>query len=459
MKVAIVGCTHAGTLAAKQIMLADPSSEVVVFERNDNISFLSCGISLYIEGTVRHLEDMFYASPEELKQLGVDVRMRHNVLSVDAAKHSLRALNIETGETCTVQYDKLIMATGSRALVPPVTGVHSSRILLCKDYAQAKEIRSRIEGAQRVAIVGGGYVGVEMAESLSWIGKNVQLFQGNDQLLNHYVGHEMSAQIATIMAEQGIDVRLSHRVLGFHEREDDVVVQTAQGEFSADVVLVTTGFMPVTELLKQQVAMTDNGAIVINEYCQSSDPDIYAAGDCATSYFNPTASNIYAPLATNAIRQGMIAGNNVLGNEMPYLGTQATSAMRLFDYTLASTGLTLEYAERNGINAHQVTYRGTWRPEYMPTTDPLDITLVYDVTTREILGAQLISKHEIAQSANTIAVAIQNGNTIDDLAFMDMLFQPHYDFPFNYLNLVAQLAVERERKDGRQAHFTAFGKR
>ncbi|GAB5057922.1 hypothetical protein COSHB9_23120 [Companilactobacillus alimentarius] len=169
-----------------------------------------------------------------------------------------------------------------------------------------------------------------------------------------------------------------------------------------------------------------------------------AAGDSCAVKFNPTGEMQYIPLASSAVRQGTLAGINVFGNIRKYMGTQATTAMEIFGYTLAETGLTLKSALANGMNADQVVYHDYYRPEYMPTTDMLTIYLVYDKDTRKVLGAQLFSKHEVAQSANAISICIQNGNTIDDLAFVDMLFQPNYDNPFNYLNLVAQQAIDKE---------------
>jgi len=223
------------------------------------------------------------------------------------------------------------------------------------------------------------------------------------------------------------------------------VIETNTEDHKSDLVIVCTGFVANTELLRGQVDMDRHGAIIINEYTQTSNPDIYAAGDACTVNFNPTNKPAYMPLATNAIRQGALAGVNVFGDIQKYMGTQATSAMELFGHTIASTGLTLQHALDDGINAAAVTYHDDYRPDYMPTTAMLTIKLVYNKDNRQILGAQLFSKHEVAQSANTISVCIQNKNTIDELAFMDMLFQPNYDNPFNYLNLVAQMAVAQER--------------
>lgn len=449
MKVIIVGCTHAGTMAAQQILATNPDAEVVIYERDDNISFLSCGIALYLDGTVKHLEDMFYSSPADLKKLGAVVKTNHNVLEINAKRKKVRVVDMKTDQIFSDDYDKLIMTTGSNAVVPPLIGIDESKVLMCKTYAHAQEIQKSAQNAKTIALIGGGYVGIELAESYARTGHHVLLYQANDQVLNHYVDKKASNKVVEMLADHGVDVFLNSQVQSFErDANGDLLINTGDHTRVADLAIVTTGFMPVTELLEYQVDMDRHGAILINEFCQTSDPNIYAAGDCCVSHFNPTGSSAYAPLATTAVRQGMIAGNNVSGNKTPYLGTQATSAMLLFGTTIASTGLTIEYAHKNGINAGITTYHGTWRPDYMPATDDLVITLVYNRDNRRLLGAQLFSKHEVAQSANALSIAIQNKNTIDDLAYVDMLFQPYFDYPFNYLNLAAQQAVAQELAAG-----------
>ncbi|WP_125587847.1 FAD-dependent oxidoreductase [Companilactobacillus jidongensis] len=444
MKVIVVGCTHAGTAAVDQILQDHPGTEVTVYERDDNISFLSCGIALYLGHRVKRLEDMFYADPSDLEKLGAKVNMKHDVLKIDAKNKKLMVENIKTGDVFEDTYDKLIMTTGSYVQVPPIMGIDNSKILMCKSYAQAREIYETAKDHKHIAIVGGGYIGVELAESYANTDHEVTLIQSNDQVLNHYIDKSMSINITDLLEENGVNIFLNERVSGF-SGDDQVVIETDKDDHKADLVIVCTGFIANTELLRGQVDMDRRGALVINEYVQTSDPDIYAAGDACTVNFNPTGKPAYMPLATNAIRQGALAGMNVFGNVQKYMGTQATSGMELFGYTLASTGLTLKNALEWGFNAEAVVYHDYYRPSYMPTTEMLTIRLVYDKDNHKILGAQFFSKHEVAQSANTISVMIQNNNTIDDLAFIDMLFQPNYDNPFNYLNLVGQMAVAKER--------------
>ncbi len=459
MKIVIVGCTHAGTAAASQILKNHPEAEVTVYERNDNISFLSCGIYLYLGGKVQRLEDMFYSSPEELTAAGAKVLTKHNVLKIDAATKTLQVANMKTGEVFDDHYDKLIMTTGSSVAVPPIFGIDESKVLLCKTYDQAKEIYKTAKDNQRIAIIGAGYIGTELSESYANTNHDVTLFQSHDQILNHYISKDMSDRAVKVLQDHGVDVKLNHKVTAFTSNDDgELVIETNQGDFVADLAIVGTGFVPTTELLRGQVKMDKHGAIIINDYVQTSDPDIYAAGDSCVVNFNPTGASAYTPLATNAVRQGALAGTNVFGNTHRYMGTQATSAMQLFNYTLGTTGLTYEIAKQSHVPVKRVVYEGTWRPKYMPSTDPLVIELTYNPENRKILGAQFWSPHEVAQSANTISVAIQNGNTIDDLAYVDMLFSPNFDDPFNYLNVVAQMAVAQEAEAGHdQPRITAIG--
>lgn len=460
MKVIIIGCTHAGTVAATEIMKTHPKTDLTIYERTDNFSFLSCGISLYLEGEVKQLEDMFYSSPQELRDMGATVHDKHDVLKVDAKAHTIQVANMETGEVFEDTYDKLIMTTGSAVKVPPLYGIDNTRVLLCKNYQQAQAIYKASKQYHNIAIIGAGYSGVEFAEALSETGHHVTVFQARSQVLNNYVDDRMSDWAVKLLEDHNVDVHLGTQVSAFtgDDDTDQITIETNQGDFKTDMAIVSTGFTPNTTLLSGQVKIERHGSFLTNRFLQTSDPDIYAAGDCCMVRFNPTGSSAYTPLASVAIRQGTLVAHNIFAHTHPYIGTQASSALKLYGNALATTGLTLTHALKRGIDADSVTFDGTWRPDYMPSTDRLVIVLVYDKTTRRVLGAQLLSKHDITQSANAVSIAIQNNNTIDDLAFVDMLFQPNFDYPFNYLNQVAQLAIDKEATAGRTTpRFTALG--
>ena len=370
--------------------------------------------------------------------------MKHNVMKIDSKNKKIRVQDLTTQEIFEDSYDKLIMTTGSEVGVPPIGGMDNPRVLLCKSYAQAKKIYESALDYPSIAIVGAGYVGVELAESYANTVHEVTLIQSRETILNNYVDEPLSETIIQKLKEHDVKVQLGERVAEIDDGEQLTIKTKAGHAFKADLVIVCTGFFANTDLLRGQVQMDGYGAILVNDYMQTSDPDIYAAGDSTAVKFNPTGEMKYIPLASSAVRQGTLAGMNIFGKVRKYMGTQATTAMGIFGYTLAETGLTLKKALANGLNADCVTYHDYYRPEYMPTTEMLTIYLIYDKDTRKVLGAQLFSKHEVAQSANAISICIQNENTIDDLAYVDMLFQPNYDNPFNYLNLVAQMAIDKE---------------
>ncbi|WP_369395685.1 FAD-dependent oxidoreductase [Lacticaseibacillus thailandensis] len=420
-----------------------PEAEVVVYERDDNVSFLSCGVALYLGGEVKNLDEMFYENPAHLRTEGIDVRDKHDVLRIDSDKHTLTIQNLRTTEVFTDTYDKLIMTTGSNVVVPPVMGVDDTRVLMCKDARQAQAIFDSAQNHHHVYIVGGGYVGVELAEAYANTDHAVTLLQAHNQLLNRYIDEELSAQVERNLQEHGVDLQLNTRVDSFESDDDhdQVLIHTNGADFHAGLVIVCAGFVPNTELLRGQVKLDARGAIITNDWLETSNPDILAAGDTCAVRFNPTGKLDYIPLATNAERQGRIAGRNAFGHVQKYPGTQGTTALRLFSETLATTGLTSHAAAAAGVHAASVIYRDNYRPVFMQPNAQITIKLVYNVDDHRVLGAQLLCAHDISQTANTVSLAIQNGNTIEDLAYVDTLFNPHYDQPVNYLNQVALLAV------------------
>ena len=448
MKVVVIGCTHAGTSAVKGILKEDPSAEVVVFERNDNVSFLSCGIALYIGGVVKDAQELFYSNPEELRGLGAQINMEHNVTSVDEVNKTVTVLDLLTNESRTESYDKLVLTTGSWPIEPPIPGVKAGNILLCKNYNQAQEIIARAKTTNKVVIVGGGYIGIELVEAFAETGKDVTLIDGLDRILNKYLDPEFTDILEADLKDRGIKLALNQAVQGFEADADGNVnkVITSEAEFEADLVIMCVGFRPSNELMKGKIDMLPNGAIKVNDYMQTSIDSIYAAGDNVAVHYNPTGDHSYIPLATNAVRMGALVGHNIVSNKVRYRGTQGTSGLYLFGFNIGSTGVTVNSAPMFGLNVKSVLLEDNYRPEFMPTTEKVLMKLVYDAETQVILGGQIMSKYDVTASANTLSLAVQNKMTIEDLAYVDFFFQPHFDRPWNYLNLLAQAAVDQESK-------------
>ncbi|MDT1995377.1 NADH oxidase [Carnobacterium divergens] len=448
MKVVVVGCTHAGTAAVKTILNEHPDASVSVYERNDNVSFLSCGIALYVGGVVKDPAGLFYSSPEELASMGAKINMEHNVKNIDNKNKVVVIENLKTGETFEESYDKLVMTTGSWPIIPPIDGINSENILLCKNYNQANEIIKESKNAKKIVIVGGGYIGIELVEAFAESGKQVTLVDGLDRILNKYLDAEFTSVLEHDLQERGVTLALNQTVEKFVANESGAVtaVKTPVGEYEADLVILCVGFKPNTDLLKDKVEMLPNGAIVVDEYMRTSDEAIFAAGDSCAVHYNPTGGSAYIPLATNAVRMGALVGKNIVSPTVKYRGTQATSGLYLFGFNIGSTGLTENSAPHFGVEVRSVVVKDNYRPEFMPTTEKVTMKLVYEVGTNRIVGGQIMSKYDVTQSANTLSLCVQNKMTIEDLAYVDFFFQPHFDRPWNYLNILAQAAVEQERK-------------
>lgn len=445
MKVAVIGCTHAGTFAIKTILAEHPDAEVTVYEKNDNISFLSCGIALYLGGHVKDPQGLFYSSPDELKKLGANVKMQHEVTNVDPASKTVEVTDLENDQKFEDTYDKLVVTTGSWPVIPPIKGVDNKNVYLCKNWNHAQELFETAPEKKRITIVGAGYIGAELAEAYSTRGHEVTLLDGADRIMSKYFDKEFTDVVEKDFTDHGVTVGLDQQVTEI-SGDQTVTIKTTKGSYETDLVVLCVGFRPNTALFQGKLAMTDNGALITNEYMQTSDPDIYGAGDSVAVHYNPTHGLAYIPLATNAVRQGILVGKNIEKPTVKYMGTQSSSGLKLYDKTIVSTGLTMAAAKEQNINAREVIITDNYRPEFMPTTEPVLMSLVYDPDSRRILGGALLSTYDVSQSANTLSVCIQNENTIDDLAMVDMLFQPQFDRPFNYLNILAQAAQEQETK-------------
>ncbi|SDD75972.1 NADPH-dependent 2,4-dienoyl-CoA reductase, sulfur reductase [Paenibacillus sp. UNCCL117] len=446
MKVIVIGCTHAGTAATIQIAKRHPDAEITVYERNDNISFLSCGIALHVGGVVRNAEELFYAHPDNLSELGVNTRMRHEVLAVDTERRTVTVRNLETGETLQDTYDKLVMTTGSWPVVPKLPGMELDHVMLCKNYAHAQAIIEKAALAERIAVVGAGYIGVELAEAFRQLNKRVTLFDNTPRVMYKYLDQAFTDIVEADMVEHGIELALGQTVQELRGKDGKVTgVVTTAGEYDADLVIMCIGFRPNTGLLQDQVKMLPNGAIIVDEYMRTSSPDVYAAGDSCAVRFNPTGEAAYIPLATNAVRMGTLVAMNLKEPRVTYKGTQGTSGIRIFDLNVASTGLTEQAAKDAGLAVRSTVVTDNDRPEFMPTYEQALLKLVYEAESGRLVGAQVLSKADLTQSVNTLSVCIQNRMTVEELGFVDFFFQPHYNKPWNLLNqagLQAQADLE-----------------
>lgn len=448
MKVIVIGCTHAGTAAVTQMATLYPQAEITVYEKNDNISFLSCGIALNVGGIVKDAESLFYSSPEQLKELGVQTNMLHEVLAIDTQAKTVKVRDILKDEIKIDNYDKLVVTTGSWPIIPKLGGMDLDNIMLCKNYAHAKAIIERAKQAQRIVVVGAGYIGIELVEAFEQLGKQVTVIDNTPRVLFKYLDSQYTEIVEEEMKQRNIELATNQTVTGFQGINGKVNrVITTGGEYEADLVIMCIGFRPNTELLAGQVDQLSNGAIIVDDYMRTSCPDVFAAGDSCAIRYNPTNQHAYIPLATNAVRMGTLVARNLIEPMVRYMGTQGTSGIKIFDLNIASTGMTEQAAIDAGMIVKSITINENYRPEFMPTYEKALLKVVYQEASGRIVGAQVLSKADLTQSINTLSVCIQNHMTMDELAFVDFFFQPHYNKPWNLLNQAGLQAYNPQHRD------------
>ncbi|WP_070000514.1 FAD-dependent oxidoreductase [Cellulosilyticum sp. I15G10I2] len=443
MKVVVVGCTHAGTAAVVNIKALYKDCDVTVYERNNNISFLSCGIALNVGGVVEDSQKLFYNSPEGLVKLGVKTRMEHDVLDIDFKSRTLKVKNLTNGEVFEDHYDKLILTLGSWPVIPPIEGIDQENIVLCKNYNHAQTIIQKTEEVQNVVVIGAGYIGVELAEAFEVKGKQVTLIDAEERIMSKYLDDEFTDLAENAFINHGIKLALKESVVKFEGEQGKVTkVITDRASYDADLVVMCIGFAPNSALVKGKIDTLPNGAILIDDYMRTSEKDVFAAGDCCVVRFNPAGDYRYIPLATNAVRMGTLVAKNLMEPKLKYMGTQATSGIKIYEYCIASTGMTEEVARATtDREIDAVVLTDNYRPEFMPTFEMATVKLVYDKSTRRILGGQIISKQDLTQFMNTLSVVVQNNMTIEELAMTDFFFQPHFNKPWSLLNAAALKAL------------------
>lgn len=439
MKVIVIGCTHAGTAAIVNIKKEYPEAEVTVYERNNNISFLSCGIALNIGGVVPDTESLFYNSPEGLASIGVVTKMEHDVTHIDFDQKIVTVKDLKTNEENTDTYDKLVLTIGSWPIIPKLEGIELANIELCKNYNHAQIIIEKAKAAQKVVVVGAGYIGVELAEAFEMKGKAVTLIDSEARIMSKYLDEPFTNVAEEAFREKGIQLALGEEVERFEGEGGKVTkVITDKGSFEADLVVLCIGFKPNTELVKGQLDTLPNGAILINEYMETSRKGVFAAGDCCVVRFNPAGEARYIPLATNAVRMGTLVAKNLRKPTLKYMGTQGTSGIKIYGYNIASTGMTEEVAKTTtDKQVGSTIVEDIYRPGFMPTNEKVMLKIVYDENTRIILGGQILSKYDLTEMMNTLSVVIQNKMTIEELAMTDFFFQPHFNKPWGLLNQAA----------------------
>lgn len=431
MKYVIIGGDAAGMSAATQIRRLNPDSEVVVFEKGKILSYAQCGLPYYVAGLVPSSEDLIARTKEQFEEkYGIKIYLAHEVTGLDAENQTVRGNQLEADQAFEENYDYLLIATGGEAIVPPWPGVNLDRVSVLKTIPDANRIIQWLEqnpDIQKVTVIGGGYIGLEMAEAFHLRGKEVQIIDIADQL-NASFDPDMAIHAKDELEKKGVKVLLNEEVKGFKGDIKVTSVETDKGEYPTDLVIVAIGIKPNSHFAKEAgIELGPKGAIKVNEKMQTNIKNIYAAGDCATHYHLVKEQDDFIPLGTTANKQGRIAGTNLGGGDASFKGIIGTAVMKVLDLDMARTGLSEKEAKGLNLDIETVSIRSRHHATYYPDAKRLFIKLVFDKNTRRLLGGQVVGYEGVDKRIDVLAVAITQKLTIDELQELDLSYAP----PFN----------------------------
>ena len=438
-KIVVIGANHAGTAALNTILDNYKDTEVISYDANSNISFLGCGMALWIGNQIPSGDGLFYSNKETLEGKGAVIHMETPVERIDYDNKMVYATG-KDGTKYEESYDKLILATGSLPIAPPIPGSDLENVQFVKLYQNAQEVINKLQNPEikKVAVVGAGYIGVELAEAFKRNGREVVMIDVVDTCLGTYYDEPFTDRMRQNLSDNGVTLAFGQKVTAIEGDTKVERIVTDKGSYDVDMVVLCIGFKPNNALGKDNLELFRNGAFLVDKKQQTSLPDVYAIGDCATVFDNASQQTSYIALATNAVRSGIIAAHNVCGTELETAGVQGSNGISIWGYNMVSTGMTLKKATGLGYDAEATDYEDFQKPGFITQDNyKVLIRIVYDKKTRVILGAQMASKEDISMGIHMFSLAVQEQVTIDKLKLFDVFFLPHFNQPYNYITMAA----------------------
>ena len=432
-RVMVIGGGAAGMSAASAARRTDPGAEVTVLERGPHPSYGVCGLPYYLGGVIDGADSLIaYPASEFRERRRIDLRLDTPVAAVNLAERFVTDLaGVEH------EYDALVFAAGAAPIVPAIPGVDDPRVVVVRRLEDAVDVHPQLESGRRAVVVGAGYVGLEMAEALHARGLEVTILDRLSRVMTT-VDPEV-ASVVQAEIELFCRVELDCELRALHPVESHVNVEHAGGVIQADVVVLALGVRPATELVSG-LATLPNGAILVDERMRTSAPHVYAAGDCIAVHHRVVGAPAYVPLGPAANKTGRVAGTMAGGGSAAFGGVVGTAVVKVFDLTVAHTGMTLEEARSRGWEAVATQVTAKSRAKYFPGAEPLTVRLIHESGGR-VLGAQMVGRDGVAHRINVVAAALQCGMGIDDVAALDLAYAPPYSPVYDPLIQTAQAAV------------------
>ncbi len=428
MKVIVIGGVAAGMSAASKLRRSNKNAEIVVYEQGQHLSYGACGLPYFVSDEIKDYKKLIMRTKADFAKVGITVHTGHRVTGVDETAKRVEVLDLETGMTKTDDFDRLLIASGASAIRPGWPGIDLENVktLGTIEDGQALKELAMSPQVEKTAIIGAGFIGMELAEAMRTLGKQVVLIELKDQVLPLF-DKEVVEPLEKELVEKGVELHTAEKVLSLEGDTRIRRIVTDQGSYEADLVVVSVGVRPNTQFLAgTSVRTASNGAVIVDGQMRTNVPGIFAAGDCATVVHGILGTDAYIPLGTTANRQGKVAGSVLNDEDASYANALGTAMIRVFDLEAAKTGLTEREAEQAGLSYRTVFVTTHNHASYYPDSKPVYIKLVYRADDKVLLGAQLVGHSGTALRVNVFAVAIQAHMSVDELGMTDLGYTPPF---------------------------------
>ncbi|QFT88518.1 NADH peroxidase [Bacillus sp. THAF10] len=441
--VIIIGGIAGGMSAASKLRRLNGDIKITVFEKDSHISYGACGLPYYISGVTPSHEELLARTVEDFEEREIRVHINHEVTKVDPLKKEVHVINLQTGKQFIAAYDQLLIATGAIPVVPPFVPKEASNIYTLKTLEDGIRMKEyfKEEKIKKVGIIGAGYIGMELVETMLELKKEVVVIELQDQILPNY-DKDVADILAKSLQERAL-IRTGEEVKELKVSRNQVThILTDKGSYEVDAVVINVGIKPNTDIVSDiGLNMLDNGAIIVDKKQRTSVENIFAAGDCATSMHLLLNKPVNIALGTTANKHGRVAAENIAGNSKEFPGILGTNVVKVMEWTAAMTGLTEKEAEKEKIAYESVMVEAGSHASYYPDAETIHIKLVYEKDAKTVLGVQMLSKDpSIAKRADVFAVAITNGMTTEQIAMLDLSYAPPYATVWDAVQVAANAA-------------------
>lgn len=443
MKTIIIGGVAGGASAAARLRRLNESAEIIILERGQYVSFANCGLPYYIGGAIADKSKLTLQTPQSFRaRFNIDVLVNNEAVKIDPELQNVTVKNLETGEIYTESYDNLILSPGAEPIRPNIEGAGSDIVFTLRNIPDTLKIREYIDNAKpkSAVVIGGGYIGVEMAENLSEAGLEVSVVELADHLIAP-LDFDMAADVHRYIKSKKVNLYLNNGVKAING--NTVVLQN--GEIDTDMVILSVGVRPETALAKDcGIKVNQRGSIIVDRFMKTNMNNIYAVGDAVETEDFITKSPAFIPLAGPANKQGRIAADNIAGIPSQYTGTQGSAVLKLFDMTVAATGINEKSAKAAGIDYDKTYIYSGSHASYYPGAENMSVKAIWDKQTLKILGAQIVGFDGVDKRMDVLAAAIRFGAKITDLTELELCYAPPFGSakdPVNMLGFVAENIV------------------